>query len=161
MREIIKAPKDCSQEELYIFERLVLEGGEVPSQGLSGRIKSAHRLIFIEINNECVSVGAVKCPNEDYKNRVFLKSGVSGESANYRYELGYLFTSPKSRGSGVGSFLMKSVCNALNGHSCFATTREDNKVMHHLLSKASFSRLGEAYKSDRGEHYLGLFTTKS
>lgn len=161
MREIIKAPKDCSQQELSIFEKLVLEGGEVASQGLSGRIKLAHRLIFIELNNKCVSVGALKSPNENYKDGVFLKSGVSGESVNYQYELGYLYTSPASRGNGVGSFLMKSVCNALNGSSCFATTRENNEVMHHLLRKANFSRLGAAYKSDQGEYCLGLFATKS
>lgn len=161
MRAIIKTPTDCSQEELSTFEKLVLEGGEVASRGLSGRIKSAYKLIFIELNNECVSVGALKCPNKNYKNKVFLKSGMAAESASYQYELGYLYTSPKSRGNGIGSFLMKSVCNALNGHSCFATTRENNKVIHHLFSKASFSRLGVAYKSDQGDYFLGLFATKS
>ena len=161
MRTIIKAPADCSQEELATFEKLVLEGGEVASKGLSNRIKLAYKLIFIEINNECVSVGALKCPNENYKNKVFLKAGVAAESASYQYELGYLYTSPASRGSGVGSFLMKSICNALNGQSCFATTRENNKAMHHLFGKSSFSKLGEAYKSDKGDYYLGLFATKS
>lgn len=161
MRAIIKAPADCSQEELSAFEKLVLEGGEVVSQGLSGRIKSAYKLIFIELNNECVSVGALKCPNENYKNRVFLKAGMAAESASYQYELGYLYTSPASRGKGVGSFLIKSICNALNGRSCFATTRENNEVMHHLFGKASFSKLGVAYKSDQGDYYLGLFATKS
>ncbi|MFT6402248.1 MAG: putative GNAT family N-acyltransferase [Pseudohongiellaceae bacterium] len=161
MRAIVKAPADCSQEELSTFEKLVLEGGEVASHGLSDRIKLAYKLIFIELNNECVSVGALKCPNENYKNRVFLKAGMAAESASYQYELGYLYTSPASRGNGVGSFLMTSVCNSLNDQSCFATTRESNKVMHHLFGKASFSRLGVAYKNDQGDYYLGLFATKS
>jgi GNAT superfamily N-acetyltransferase len=161
MRAIIKTPADCSQEELSTFEKLVLEGGEVSSQGLSGRIRLAYKLIFIEFNNEFVSVGALKCPNENYKNGVFLKAGVAAESASYQYELGYLYTSPAARGNGVGSFLMESVCNAFNGQSCFATTREDNEIMHHLFGKASFSRLGVAYESDQGSYSLGLFTTKS
>ena len=120
MREIIKAPQDCSKKELLLFKQLVLEGGEVQSQGLLGRIKLAHRLIFIEINGECVSVGALKCPNENYKNRVFLKSGVPDSGSDYQYELGYLYISPKSRGNGVGIFLMQSVYKALNDNSCFS-----------------------------------------
>jgi len=132
----------------------------VQSQGLLRRIKSAHRLIFIELNGEYVSVGALKCPNENYKNKVFQKSGGPGNVGDYQYELGYLYTSPNSRGNGVGSFLMQSVCSALNGSSCFATTREDNGVMHHLFEKYSFSRLGSAYKSNQGDYYLGLFVTK-
>ena len=160
MREIIKAPQDCSKKELLLFKQLVLEGGEVQSQGLLGRIKLAHRLIFIELNGECVSVGALKCPNKNYKNKIFQKSGVPDSEWDYQYELGYLYTSPKSRGNGVGSFLMQSVCKALNGSSCFATTREDNGVMHHLFEKYSFSRLGSAYRSGQGDYYLGLFVSK-
>ena len=85
-----------------------------------GCIKLAHRLIFIELNDGCVSVGALKCPNENYKNRVFLKSGVPDSGSDYQYELGYLYISPKSRGNGVGSFLMQSVYKALNDNSCFS-----------------------------------------
>lgn len=155
MRELIKAPQDCSQEELLLFEKFVMEGGEVQSQGLSGRIKLADRLIFIHLNDGCVAIGALKCPNAAYKKRVFQKSGVPNDESSY------LYTSPKSRGQGVGSFLMKSVSKALNGNSCYATTRENNSIMHHLFEKASFLRLGEAYKSDQGDYYLGLFATKS
>ncbi|WP_339145213.1 GNAT family N-acetyltransferase [Pseudoalteromonas galatheae] len=160
MQAIIKVPADCSQEELSTFEQLVLEGGEVATPGLLGRIKSAYKLIFIELDNKFISVGALKRPNENYKNKVFFKAGVVAGSTDYQYELGYMYTSPASRGNGVGSFLMKSVCDALNGQHCFATTRENNEVMHHLFDKASFKRLGKAYKSDKGDYYLGLFVTK-
>ncbi len=160
MQAMIKAPEDCSHEELSTFERLILEAGEVEPGGLLRRIKSAHKLIFIEIENECVSVGAIKIPSEDYKNRVFLKAGVADEKVNYQYELGYLYTLPDFRGHGAGSLLMESACEALHGDSCFATAREENTKVHHLFSKASFLRLGQVYQSDRGNYYLGLFATK-
>ncbi|WP_210418633.1 GNAT family N-acetyltransferase [Aliikangiella coralliicola] len=161
MRAIIKTPRECSLDEISLFEKLVLEGGEVQAQGLRKRIEQAYKLIFIELDNQCVAVGALKRPNINYKNKVFLKSGEPDAAKDYLYELGYLYTLSESRGKGIGSFLMKSVINALDGNSCFATTREDNLIMHHLFKKTSFARLGKAYQSNNGNYQLGLFTKKS
>ena len=151
----IKSPKDCSDVELRSFENLVTEGGEVALAGLRQRIQRAEKLVFIN-DGECVAAGAIKNPNAGYKARVFKKSGVP-EQSRYKYELGWLYVSQAARGRGYGRALMESIIQSLSGRPCFATTREDNASMHHLLSRFGFSKLGKSYESENGGYSLVLY----
>lgn len=157
MKSVIKSPQECSVSELNVFETLTKEGGEVSAIGLRGRVEQAHKLIFIYADNDCVAVGGLKNPIANYKTKVFKKAGVPELESNYKYEVGYLYSKVK----GVGNLLMQSICEASSGNQLFATTRENNEVMHHLFGKYHFSRLGEPYDSENGDYSLGVFGTKS
>jgi ribosomal protein S18 acetylase RimI-like enzyme len=55
---------------------------------------------------------------------------------------------------------MQSIIASIGNSSCFATTRENNDAMRHLLNKYGFSVTGEKYKSDNGEYSLVLYAYK-
>lgn len=155
MEKIIKVPEDCNDAELKSFEEMVTEGGEVALAGLRQRIQRAEKLVFIN-DGKCVAVGAIKNPNAGYKSRVFEKSGAL-EQGRYEYELGWLYVSEAARGKGYGRALMESFIHTLSGRACFATTREDNDSMHHLLIKFGFSKIGQPYRSENGDYSLVLY----
>jgi len=158
MDAVVKIPSECTPDELDNFQKLVAEGGEVTPHGLRQRIEHAAALIIIG-ESECIAVGAIKNPNQGYKQGVFSKAGVAGQSNNYNYELGWLYVVPAARGKGVGHSLMQAVASYIGNAGCYATTREDNAAMHHLFSQYNFSRLGVPYPSDNG-YSLVLYASK-
>jgi predicted GNAT family N-acyltransferase len=154
----IKAPAECTPIELDAFEKLVVEGGEVTTHGLRQRIEQAKKLVFIN-EGKCVAVCAIKNPNEGYKSRVFEKAGVAEKGKEYTYELGWLYVTPAARGNGLGHKLMEAVTDSLGTASCYATTRENNASMHHLLPQYYFQKIGSAYQSNNG-YFLVLYANR-
>ena len=157
MNIVTKHPSKCTEEEIQEFVSLVNEGGEVDSAGLSGRVKNAETLIFVR-ETKLIGIGSVKYPNENYKNRVFLKAGHEKEASNFELEIGYFYINSSFRGKGLSSKIMKEINNSLNGKNCFATTRTNHEVMLHILAKHGFHKLGEEYQSDNGDYKLVLYT---
>lgn len=155
-----KQPNECSEDELAQFETLVLEGGEVIPQGLSGRIKNARNLIFVRDKSSFIAIGALKRPNENYKKDVFKKAGVPEFIDGYTFEIGWLYASPSARGKGVGKAILKLIVNIIGESTCFATTRQNNEVMHHLFEQYSFVKLGNEYPSNNGNYHLILYGYK-
>mgnify|MGYP000029125630 FL=1 len=156
MRTIVKEPNQCSEIEIEKFIQLVVEGGEVSTVGLRNRIKKAKNLIFIEQDSQCVAIGAVKVPNLEYKNKVFMKAGVT-QFTKFMHELGWIYVTEAARGKGHGRNLVFSALRCIPG-ACFATTREDNESMHKLFNEFKFSKAGKPYKSQSGDHQLVLYT---
>ena len=155
-----KYPSECTKDELREFEALVIEGGEVSPIGLSDRIKQANTLISVRDNSACIAVGALKRPIENYKNNVFKKAGVFHLVQQYPFELGWVFSSPSALGKGVGRIIMDTIVNLVGNKGCFATTRLNNEVMHHLFDQYSFFRVGNEYPSKNGDYSLILYTYK-
>lgn len=152
---LVKNPNHCTDVELKSFEAMVMEGGEVSPLGLQRRISVAEKLIFIKDTN-LAAIGAIKNPMSDYKANVFKKACVS-RADKYEFELGWLYVSSVARGKGYGRDLMKTISDTLASNPCFATTRKDNYLMHHLFEQYGFSRLGEPYKSANEEYSLVLY----
>jgi len=150
MEVLIKSPRECSENEIDKFKKLVQEGGEVTGIGLRRRIEQAERLVFIVNENKCVAIGAIKNPNKDYKRKVFSKAGVTEKCNQYKYEFGWLYVIPLERGKGLGHKIMNVVKKLIGSFGCYATTREDNDAMHHLLRQYSFVKLGSTYPSENG-----------
>lgn len=156
---VVKKPSECTPDELNTFQKLVEEGGEVTPHRLRERIEQAAALVFIN-DSGCIAVGSIKQPNNSYKEDVFAKAGVAKESKFFNYELGWLYVKPEARGVGLGHRLMRAVIAYLGGTSCYATTRENNDSMRHLLSQYNFTRLGSPYPSKNG-YSLVLYTKKT
>ena len=55
----VRLPSELSEPELKAFVSLVLEGGEVPPNGLEQRIKGAYCPRTIQFEAEVFAVGAV------------------------------------------------------------------------------------------------------
>ena len=78
---------------------------------------------------KCVAIGAIKNPNPGYKAGVFNNAGVAA-SQQYKFELGWLYVPLAERGKGYGRELMRVISESLTGQKSYATTRENNQVMH-------------------------------
>lgn len=79
-------------------------------------------------------------------------------ATNYVYELGYSFTKPKYRTTGI-SIKLHCKLFALINQPLFATVREDNRVANIGLSRLGFVQLGQSYQtyqSGRGKYNIRL-----
>jgi ribosomal protein S18 acetylase RimI-like enzyme len=151
-----KSPQECSLTELKDFERLVCMGGEISTNGLSGQIKNAGRLLFAR-EERLIGTGAIKQTNDYYRKDVFRKAGIADTGAGGWVEFGMLYVSPAKRRKGVGSALLNSALESAGPSNVFATTRADNTAMHGLFKRNGFIRMGLDYKSGNGEYLLALF----
>lgn len=153
MKTVIKSPSECSNFEIDTFTRLAIEGGQVSPIGLERRIRHAEKLVFIYQNDTCVSIAGLKNPDYQYKTKVFKSAGVAEKIHDYKYEIGYIY----SQVSGNGNELMKAVLEAADEAKVFATTKDSNSAMQHLLPKYGFDKLGGSYLNDGNEYLIGLF----
>ena len=154
-------PALCTTSQLEEFTELIKEGGEVVNVGLYTRVKNSKLLAWAENDDgDMVSIGALKRPNKSYQERVFTKSGNISAIHDYKYELGFLYTSPESRGKGLTSSIIANLIKNLKGDGCYSTLREDNSVSKHLLTKNGFVQLGSSYKGVRRSYDLVLYVRR-
>lgn len=154
---IIKAPGDCTPEEISAFVALVVEGGEVASAGLHGRVQSAARLIFLPGSAGLLGVAALKHPEDRYRVRIAASSGVAVPASDFPYELGWVVVAPVARGLGHSSRLSLAALATAGDSGVFATSHTHNTRMHNTLNKLGFVPAGGAYPSSLGEHHIQLF----
>jgi GNAT superfamily N-acetyltransferase len=154
----IKAPKDCSDAEVAAFSCLVRQGGEVESKGLERRVRAARALAFLYVKDGALAgVAALKRPTTKHRDDVFGSAGTPEERAPYSLELGWVFVAEDHRGKGYSRALAQAALRYAAEAPMFATTREDNGRMQTTLSRLGFQRLGNAWKSARGNYNLVLF----
>lgn len=149
------SPVQCSNEEIQSFCRLVLEGDQVPGDGLAERIKICQLLGFAYEGKELIAVTAVKNPNEQYKHGVFTKAGVPNLSSKYPYEIGYAFTKKAYRGKGIHQQLVTALIKESGATHFYGTTKSAN--VPYILEKIGFAKTGKDYQNDEKE-VLQLFT---
>ena len=150
-------PLECDQGQIESFRLWVESGGEVGSDGLTGRILRARLLAFAGHGRELLGVGALKVPNVGYRTGVFERAGATVFPDSFGVELGWFVVDPKSRGRGIGDKLVAACLAAARGEAVFATTRVGNAAMRHLLGKHGFREHGKPYSSKSGADTLGLF----
>jgi hypothetical protein len=151
-----KSPRECSPGELAAFAALVREGGEVAPDGLDELIQQASRLVFCQDESGLVGVAAIKNPRDSYRFKISRKAKVQLARDAWPHELGWVFVVPSARRKGLSKSLVACATDGLSG-AVFATSRTDNEFMHATLLGAGFVAVGDAYKSDKGEHSLQLF----
>ncbi|WP_299807822.1 hypothetical protein [uncultured Shewanella sp.] len=153
METIIKSPSECTEIEISTFVKMIEEGGQVSRYKIREKVERAQKLVFIWNDDDCVAIAALKNPATSYKDKVFKAAGLSEKKDLYSFEIGYIYATVK----GVGNLLMQAVIGANDGASTFATTRDSNAAMQHLLPKFGFKKLGSSYKNESGEYLLALF----
>lgn len=154
----IKSPADCSPAELDSFEALVREGGEVTPAGLSQRISSASRLLFLyDSSGMLCGVSALKHPNDGYRSKVFRQAEASVLPATYPIEIGWVLVSLSHQGQRLSRPLVEQLLPYAEGSLVYGTTRADNERMHRTLARYGFRQDGVPYRSARGDYDLVLF----
>ena len=151
----LRNPAECSNEDIQSFCKLVLDGDQVPGDGLSGRVKACLLLGFAYEGKELIAITAVKNPNEQYKNGVFMNAGVPELSNEYPYEIGYAFTKAAFRGKGIHQQLVLALIKACGAPNFYGTTKATN--VPYILKKIGFKKTGNDYSNDDNE-VLQLFT---
>lgn len=145
MKIEIKTPHSCSLKEINYFYQHVLACEEVDEVGLEDRIRNAKLLAFYYIKDNLIGVGAIKKPNQNYKERIFTKAGAPELSKKYHLELGYICIQVNKRGKGVGSKIVKDLLSNCSDKNIFATVRTNNVRMIHINEKFGFKKIGKPY----------------
>jgi RimJ/RimL family protein N-acetyltransferase len=155
----VKAPGDCTADELKLFCRLVCEVGMVEEAGLDDLVKQAKALGFLRLGEEVVGIAGLKRPRDAYRERVFADAKSNHLAAEFPYELGWVFVSEKVRGKGHSTALVAAVMEEAGQENVFATTEASNTAMQCTLLRFGFDEAGEylSARADRPERRLLLF----
>jgi GNAT superfamily N-acetyltransferase len=146
----IVSPSDCTAQALAEFEKLVIEGGAVDPQGLTQRIRSASRLLFLRTSDgQLVGVGALKHPGPGYRNRVFADAQATTLSSGYRVELGWVVVARSHQGLRLWTRIVGELIAFAKNKNVFATTRADKRAKR-FASDHGFKIDGKPYPSGRG-----------
>ena len=140
---IIKRPQDCTKSDIKQFEKLVVEGGQVNTDGLDKKIKECMFLAFCYANNELASIAALKNKSAEYVESVYAKTGEANSKSLPLIEIGYCFTNHHHRGKKYNSNLVDKLLLKVKDKSVFATT--GNPVMKSFFEKRGFRRVGKPY----------------
>jgi hypothetical protein len=154
-------PKDCDDKQIGDFIALVLAGGEVTSNGLEDRVRSAARLFFLDVGCCLCGIAALKHPEQSYRKHVSTKSTVPLSEKEYPLELGWVFIMPSARGRKFSVDLTRAALAVAGEKGVFATSRVGNSGMHASLEKSGFLPVGIPYPSTRGDYELQVFVRRA
>lgn len=158
MKHIIKSPDACTEIERAAFLARVIDGGEVASGGLSDRVRRAEALLFLlDDASGLVGVSAIKRPHPNYRANKFAAAKTSISPDTFSIELGWVYLIPAFQGRGLSSSLVDPLMAIVADRPVFATTRQDNDAMHHILPARGFRATGSSYRSENGAYEIDLF----
>ena len=143
---IIKRPQDCTKSDIQQFEKLVVEGGQVNTDGLDKKILDCKLLGFCYANKELASIAAIKIKPVDQIRDIFKKTQSTKINKLPKLELGYCFTNHHHRGKKFNSTLNDRILETVKGESVFATT--GNPIMIHYFESRGFDLIGKPYKGN-------------
>ena len=154
---VTKKPVDCTPAEISDFIALVIEGGEVASGGLRGRVQLAERLVFLLGPDGLLGVAALKKPEHAYRTRITKSSGVAVPASDFPFELGWVVVAATAQGRGHSSRLSLAALVLASNNGVFATSHATNTRMHSTLAKLGFAPTGNMYPSRLRKHNIQLF----
>jgi hypothetical protein len=93
----IISPSETSKADILLFEKMVLQGGEVKPQTLSNLIQNAYALAFVWMGGALIGVGGIKRPSNSYRVGVFLKAKVEIDPSQFDFELGWIYIEKAGR----------------------------------------------------------------
>ncbi len=154
---IICEPNKCSKQERAAFIAVAEKSGEVERPDLESGFDRARFVLWASDARGLTGVAALKVPRKSYWQRVFTETNCGLSHQDYPLEFGYLYVETDRRDQGYGRALVQHTLNLAASEGVFATTREANADFHPFLVKQGFERVGQPYKSTRGNFRLLLF----
>jgi hypothetical protein len=142
---------DFSKTDIASYKKIVIDAGEVSEATFDGLISKDPTLLFIPNTINIVAVGALKIPNDEYKKKVFTKSKTAAKSKDFTFELGWVVSLTSGNGKKLVEILSSVTPNI------YATVRQENKTMKHILEKFGFIKSGNSYKSERNDYDIELY----
>jgi GNAT superfamily N-acetyltransferase len=150
LRSSIFLPSDCTAQALADFEKLVVEGGAVNSEGLGQRIRNASRLLFLRASDDqLIGVGALKHPRPEYRNKVFADAGATVSADEYPAELGWVVVAKSYQGRRLSTRIVSELLAFAKHENIFATTRTDERVLSFAFD-CGFKINGKPFSSGNG-----------
>jgi predicted GNAT family N-acyltransferase len=141
-----KKYENFSQKEQHRIFNLVKGGGQVNPDTLIRGLMNCQIIGVAKSNDTIVSVGALKIPNESYRQDVLTKAGIPEKDwGNYVYEYGYAITDQAYRGRGLSTTILAQLLT--DASNVFATVRSKNSAERHILKKYNFVAVGKTYDS--------------
>jgi len=144
---------DFSPQSVKRLKKIVINAGEVSEKTFNGLLAKNPILIFYPHTDNIEGVGALKIPNDSYKNSVFKKSKTDYLPTEFKYELGWVVAIKQDKG--IGQMITKILANYKPG--VYATVRAKNYKMIHILKAVGFKPTGQLYNSNRGDYKIQLF----
>ena len=149
----IENKEKFSKEDLNVFKKIVTDANEVGESTFDGLMGKNPLLLICKEKGLIIGTGALKIPNERYKNTIFNKSKTDFQSSDFTYELGWIVS--KNEGKGIGRKMTEALANYKA--SLYATVRKNNLRMRNILEGVGFTFTGESYDSDRGDYKICLY----
>lgn len=146
---------EFSEEELNVFKKIVMYAKQVKESSFDGLMEKNPLLLLYKEKGLIIGVGALKIPNEDYKNRVFKDSKTDCKPQDFTHELGWIVSINKREG--IGRKMTEELANYMA--RLYATVRENNKAMRHILEEVGFTITGKSYSNvvDNVRHEICLY----
>jgi GNAT superfamily N-acetyltransferase len=154
LKIVSKSYQECSRDELDLFADLLITGNEVVASSIPNGMRNTLKLVFVYKEDELVAVSAIKIPSSSYVESIFEKAGVEEFSEEYKYEFGYTYVKPEYRRQGIADLMLKERLKYVD--KAYSTTRTANIGSIKNLENNGFTKLGDEYKSFRGDYYLQL-----
>lgn len=149
-RPSIFLPSDCTAQALADFEKLVVEGGAVNSEGLGQRIRDASRLLFLRAaDDQLIGTGALKHPRPEYRNKVFADAQATVSADEYSVELGWVVVAKSYQGRRLSTRIVSELLAFAKNENIFATTRADERVLSFAFD-CGFKTNGKPFPSGNG-----------
>jgi GNAT superfamily N-acetyltransferase len=150
LRSSIFLPSDCTAQALADFEKLVVEGGAVNSEGLGQRIRNASRLLFLRASDDqLIGAGALKHPRPEYRNKVFADARATVSADEYPVELGWVVVAKSYQGRRLSTRIVSELLAYAKDENIFASTRTDVRVLSFAFD-CGFKINGKPFSSGNG-----------
>lgn len=151
-------PSQVDAADAELFQRTVVDAGEVNPATLPDLYRRAHLVCFAQLGGQLAGVAALKRPNPGHRAEVFRQAQSTLNSVAFPYEIGWFHVIDGFRGRRISSRMMDQLVQHAEDASVYATSRIDNHPMHAVLTThGGFVREGSEFESERGDTRLCLF----
>ena len=151
-------PREVEAENSMLFQRIVLDTGEVNPETLAGLYRRARIVSFARLDGQWAGVGALKRPYAKHRAKVFKQSKSEMDPKHFPYELGWFHVLNGFKGRHIASHMVEELMKHADGAPVYATSRVNNVPMHSaLIAHGGFVREGSEYSSEEGDVPLCLF----
>jgi GNAT superfamily N-acetyltransferase len=147
--------EDLNDNHRKLFAEMLKLQGKVGGT-LIDKADRCKSICIATIDGKAVAIGAIKTKtNSDFTEA---KAGLLELSAEFDWELGYLFTEPDFQGRKLASSIAQALIHHYGSENLMASTEiSANPGMVKILESNGFKSYGRSWKSSRHENYLGLF----